>query len=487
MKSLFILFFISLISQSVIAQNTQNYEEFRTNMMNGYHSFRQGVLDGYADFLEGIWKNYKVFKSENPDLVPKPDVVPKVKDNPISPKLDDISVESDTIEIPLKPKQPSLNKISDEPIIEKVIPSVEPKVPIVDKSIQVNFYGLLIDLPLKRTIYKNGSLQQNHIAKYWRALENDGWKQIASILLEYKQQYNYSDFMYYLLISNYVGKIESDITKRCVIKLFLLVYSGYDARIAYYNDTLVFLLPFVDQLYACTYIVQNGLKYYLFHEEELPANGSIYSYELPTKKNNLKSFYANLQDNPHVAVENKEYYITDGRLTISGNVNKKLMELLDDLPQMSNVLYSHPILDNDCRMQIVTSLKKQLVGKSKIEALQALLHFMHHAFKYATDQVQFGKEKPFFFEELLFYPKCDCEDRSVFFAYLVKQVLDLDCLLLDYPGHIAVAVSVEEVTGTYYIHEGRKYYIADPTYIGASIGECMPDYIHIKPKLLIIN
>lgn len=192
-------------------------------------------------------------------------------------------------------------------------------------------------------------------------------------------------------------------------------------------------------------------------------------------------------DNPHVAVAHKEFYISDGRLTIFGDVNKNLIDLLEDLPQMSNVLYAYPILDNDCRTQIVTSLQKQLEGMSKVEALQALLHFMHYAFTYATDQVQFGKEKPFFFEELLYYPKCDCEDRSVFFAYLVKQVLGLDCHLVDYPGHIAVAVSIEGVTGTYYNYNGRKFYITDPTYIGASIGECMPDYVNTKPKLLILK
>lgn len=490
MRLYFVLLFIYFFSQSVIAQNNQSYEEFRANIMSGYHSFRNGVLENYADFLDGIWRNYELFKSDRPDLVPKPDDVPKVDDDPTLPKPINIPIELDSIDTPLKPKQPSLDNISDEPTIDKVIPSEVPQtpdIPKIDNSIQVKFYGLSIGLPSKRTMFKNGALQRNQIAKYWRALEKDGWQQIVPILLEYKRQYNYSDFMYYLLVSNYACEIESDITKRCVIKLFLLVHSGYDARIAYHNDTLVLLLPFANQLYACTYIVQNGIKYYLFHENNLTSNGSIYSYDLPTKQNNLKLFYANLLDNPHVAVAHKEFYISDGRLTIFGDVNKNLIDLLEDLPQMTNVLYAYPILDNDCRTQIVTSLQKQLEGMSKVEALQALLHFMHYAFTYATDQVQFGKEKPFFFEELLYYPKCDCEDRSVFFAYLVKQVLGLDCHLVDYPGHIAVAVSIEGVTGTYYNYNGRKFYITDPTYIGASIGECMPDYVNTKPKLLILK
>lgn len=36
-------------------------------------------------------------------------------------------------------------------------------------------------------------------------------------------------------------------------------------------------------------------------------------------------------------------------------------------------------------------------------------------------------------EELLYYPQCDCEDRAVFYAYLLRYVLNLDCHLVKYP------------------------------------------------------
>ena len=45
---------------------------------------------------------------------------------------------------------------------------------------------------------------------------------------------------------------------------------------------------------------------------------------------------------------------------------------------------------------------------------------------------------------LFYYPYCDCEDRSVLYSYLVRNLLKLDVVLLDYPNHIATAVCFNE-------------------------------------------
>lgn len=60
--------------------------------------------------------------------------------------------------------------------------------------------------------------------------------------------------------------------------------------------------------------------------------------------------------------------------------------------------------------------------------------------KVLTRKDQFGREKYFFAEETLFYPLSDCEDRAIFFAILIRNLLGLDVIGLDYPGHIATAV-----------------------------------------------
>lgn len=107
-------------------------------------------------------------------------------------------------------------------------------------------------------------------------------------------------------------------------------------------------------------------------------------------------------------------------------------------------------------------------------------------FRYQTDGEQFGYEKPFFIEETFYYPACDCEDRSILFARLVSRLLRKEVILLDYPGHVATAVSMdeEEVKGANVALQGKKFIVCDPTYMNAKAGQVMPSCKGKRPKVI---
>ena len=51
-------------------------------------------------------------------------------------------------------------------------------------------------------------------------------------------------------------------------------------------------------------------------------------------------------------------------------------------------------------------------------------------------------------------------------------------MFIYYPGHLAAAVGFnQEVKGDYLLYKNKRYTVCDPTYIGADIGMCMPDYV----------
>ena len=122
---------------------------------------------------------------------------------------------------------------------------------------------------------------------------------------------------------------------------------------------------------------------------------------------------------------------------------------------------------------------------SELEAVNFLLRFVQTAFDYKTDDQQFGKEKYLMLEETLHYPSSDCEDRSIFFSFLVKNLLHLDVVGLDYPGHIATAVKFNsDLSGDLISYNGYNYLICDPTYINANAGMVMPQFKNIEPKVI---
>ncbi len=122
-------------------------------------------------------------------------------------------------------------------------------------------------------------------------------------------------------------------------------------------------------------------------------------------------------------------------------------------------------------------MRSSIAGKNKSAAANILLHFVQTAFEYATDDEQFGVERPLFADETLFYPYSDCEDRAILYSILVRELLGLDVVLLHYPNHLATAVCFDtEVPGDYLQVDGIRYIVCDPTYINADIGQAMPQF-----------
>ena len=99
-----------------------------------------------------------------------------------------------------------------------------------------------------------------------------------------------------------------------------------------------------------------------------------------------------------------------------------------------------------------------------------------------------GHDRTFFAEETLFYPYCDCEDRSVLFIRLVRDLTKLDCILIYYPGHLAAAVNFNsDVNGDYILLNKKKFVVCDPTYIGAPVGVTMPDMNNSSAGIVLLS
>lgn len=105
---------------------------------------------------------------------------------------------------------------------------------------------------------------------------------------------------------------------------------------------------------------------------------------------------------------------------------------------------------------------------------------MQKAFKYERDQQQFGREKVMFANETLYYDKSDCEDRAILFAHLVKKLFKVSVVGVKYKDHMATALYIP-MQGDSVKVAGKKFIIADPTYINANIGQSMPKYRSVIP------
>ena len=133
-------------------------------------------------------------------------------------------------------------------------------------------------------------------------------------------------------------------------------------------------------------------------------------------------------------------------------------------------------------------LRELIAGKSQWEAGNLLLNWVQTAFVYEYDDKVWGEDRAFFPDETLYYPYCDCEDRSILFSRLVRDLMGLEVILLYYPGHLATAVCfTEDVAGDYLLVNGKRYVVCDPTFINANVGRTMTDMDNATAHVILLE
>jgi hypothetical protein len=302
-----------------------------------------------------------------------------------------------------------------------------------------------------------------------------------------------NDWGYCQLVYQWCKQIYSGAHNEAVLmSWFLLSKSGFDARVGYSEGKIHLLLPTPNSLYYISYftIGRDDKKYYA-----VPLEGRakrienvLYSYDgsYPGAEKST-DFSVSIAPILSDRVEKKSLkFEYDGRThSIPVEFNRDAVSFFEYYPQTNFEVYFTSSPSPETIRSLVTGLKPIVMGKTEIEAVNILLRFVQTAFEYKTDQEQFGREKPFFPEETLYYPYSDCEDRAILFAFLVRRLIGLEVIGLDYPSHIATAVMFStNLSGDSVVYRGKSYVICDPTFIYANAGRCMPQFKTVKPNVI---
>ena len=468
-------FILLLCSSSMMAQNTNSdYQAFRKGVLDNYGSFRKTVLENYAKYLQGVWDEYEQFKGIKRDHEPKPSIAPKadVKPQDVTPIQSAPEVKPTVQPVP-----------TDNPI------PVKPIAPCTLPNMSFPFYGMKLSTVLCHAQTIDG-IEHQAIAKAWDAYRQDRvMKDVLLSLQSLAMAYDLNDWFIFELVRNYTEALCKNHESKTVLQHFLLVNMGYDVRLASCGNQLLLLVPFSQQVYERSYLVIDGKKYYVFddHSTSKIQNVGVYTCRLPNETDKGRNIDLTIRGG-NIGIKTgvaHRFSMSDGKISLQGFVDEGTMEAIRRYPQMDIPFYAMSTIDANFHQSLLAQVSEQIRGCSEKESVSKILHFVQYAFGYATDGEQHGYEKPYFIEENFYYPKNDCEDRAILFAFLVRNVLGLDVHLVQYPGHECTAVnfSTTQMNGDGYMYKGKAFYICDPTFIGASIGQCMPGYSNVKPTV----
>ena len=350
----------------------------------------------------------------------------------------------------------------------------------------INYCGqrIYVDKSLKG-VCSIGNMREKAVADAYEAMCKADYKPLLADCRQLKKDLKLNDWGVFLFVRDVSNALCADAHASVVMQQFLLNELGYKSKMARRadRDQMLLFVATDCKMYGRPYFTKDGLNYYNLTSDET-CQFYMCQEDSPKAKSNIDMQITNAP-RLNSGMVNSVHKNGAGTVAVSVDVPKSLMLFYKSMPQCDYSVYVNAKVNPAVADRLLSSLAPIVEGKSETEAANLLINFVQTGFKYATDQEQFGYEKPFFVEELFYYPYCDCEDRAVLYSYLVRNLLKLDVVLLDYPNHIATAVCFNEnVSGDFVTVEGKKYIVCDPTYIGASIGKAMPQFKRVAAKVL---
>lgn len=458
----------------------------------------------FADFLKGQWSEFDTFRGKVRIKEPKPRQIPVA--TPVSPTpapvvkvpVPSAPVTAPVVKVP-PPVAPVPLPIVQIPVIQPVIPPpppVQPKpVPLAADMLEIMFYGNAVRFtfdPQWKNYRLSGGAKPEAMSSFWTMMSGSKYEPTIQAINSSRRDLKLDDWGGVTLWRSVVQTLQPERkSEQNLLLWYFLVKSGYDVRLGYAGDDVHLFVAMKQPVYSTKFTKVGDQTYYAVLAADYGDSiRSFYTYEAsyPDKLKPLDIKSASTAFTRTVTAKRVLAFEHKGKI-IKLNVpyDRRLVEYLESFPQSEFELYFDTDGSSLLRQGLLAELKKYTATMSEEEAVDFLLAFVQKSFAYKTDNEQFGREKYFFVEESLHFPYNDCEDRSVIFAWLVEELVGVKVIGLLYPGHMSTAVSLKHVKPEYATvqHKGRQYVIADPTYIGGSVGMAMPSYLHLKPSRVV--
>lgn len=477
-----LLFLLALPALAGRAQKTttsEGFQQMRQQLLDEFDSFRQEANKEYAYFLSQAWEEFTLFQGkpffEEPKL-PEPEVT----------SLDSLPITHSRMEVQESDDAEATFDLPAE--IKSQLESAELS---GEKPFNIPFYGASLALRYQASSGTLASIKEADVARLWTIFAETKFSTLLLDMVAHREKRQMNDWAYYLFAKQIAQNLSAlkDENTRMIFQCFLLIQSGYDVRLTRVDNFLALLVPFNEAVYNCPFLKIDGKTYYLFANKKLADYSTLFSYRLPIGDKRGCALSLRMKQPLLLPRQPKPFTINGAGMQVKGEINLHQIQFYRDYPQCHLLVHAQATPDREFQQSLIGSLRKQLLAGDTLALLNKLLLWVQTGFKYQTDERQFGAEKPFFIEENFYYPYNDCEDRSVLFCYLVRQLLGREAVLLNYPGHMATAIQTTHAsTPGEHVSIGRKrYIICDPTFVNARPGRSMLKYKGVKPKVLSIK
>jgi hypothetical protein len=352
----------------------------------------------------------------------------------------------------------------------------------------IDFFGEKIEVPpvLQQPGFTS-ALSEKAIYDYIKSIKAESIEPFIKVLHQYKTNNNPDDWLYYQAVrkvAQYISPKAENYYRYTFFKWWLLVHSGYDARLTYSGNQLLFYVQSNENVYNIPSRLQDGKQYVCLNYHDYkdvdfeknkfteiilptPATSKAFSYKVTRLPEFKTSEYA---------VKEVQFKYLEDQYKFRLKLNPQVKSIFTNYPVVDYELQCNMPLSGSTYQSLIPSLKDAVKKLSMKDGVDFLMHFTRYAFLFKPDHEVFGTEKRMSPEQTLLYDYSDCEDRTALCFYLIKEIYDLPMLVLTYPEHVMLAVKFDKPFGKTIKHKGLEYSVCEPSpqRYNLRIGEQLP-------------
>jgi hypothetical protein len=341
------------------------------------------------------------------------------------------------------------------------------------KQLIIDFYEQKLVFEYSETVVlkKKFNANENDFKKFYETISESDYRSLLDTLEFYKDEYQLNDWLYYLLINKVCSGLEKRPINASYLEWFLLGKSGYRSKATFSKSNFLIWVDSEESLVGLRRLGES----YCINCGELNFEFHGLSRFNPFKNNKKKFSFA---FNPLPVFVQISYTKKVFRLRLPDasfkevevQFNNVLLSCLKDFDgfNMSQV-FSVPLSSGT--KTLIEEIAKVIKDYSDSAKVEYLTTFTRINSKYKEDREYFGKEKWMTPEEYLFYDSGDCDDRSSFLYYILKEIVGKPIIIIDYPNssHVNIGISLDLKMKPNFFYKGKPYYVAEPTVLFGSI------------------
>jgi len=459
-----------LISLSIL--NAQTFENFKHLSSDSFVNYKDKRDVEFSKYLNLQFKAYPLVKPELRYKIDKPSAIPLS----MSKSLNSVG--------------PVVNiRIKKQKNIEKKQNHKQKK---NKKDISFDFFGtnLGFNIPDGLRDAKYYPQNQKGIRNFFNKSAASEYDNLLVEIQNISKKMNLNDWAIYLLVNKLSKNTLTNSDDVKLLSWFLLNKMGYSVKVGIISKRIVLMFYSKKIIYATPSYIFNNKRYYLISQYSKSSLLRVYSYiqDYPSSNKELDLSLSSLPKfEEDIKIKTLKFKIHAKKYEFDISYNKNIINFMDTYPQVDYETFFNAPMENRTYEDIVSALKKYINSKHASTAINFVLNFVQNAFVYEKDIKQFNREKVMFAQEVLFYDKSDCDDRAVLFSYLIKKLFSITVIGLKYDDHMSTALYIP-MKGDSVRLMSKRFIVADPSYINASIGQSIAKYKSIKPtKFIMIN